>query len=215
MEEIIEYLKKENNVSNLDEIKSLIIDEEIDPYEDYSFLNKLTNLEELTLKKCYITISIIDNINKLEHLKTLSLYNSELSTEFKLNIPITKLIINNLENFTYSFLDNQNIQELYLDNMEEIDLKKLVNLEKYKTLSFENTKLINQDYLFYLTNIIKLDLFNTKTEDISILLSLEHLKFLIVDKDIAINNKEFILDLMKKNIIVVDNLNRNVAMYYE
>jgi len=215
MEESIEYLKKEHNASSLNEIKNLIIDEEIDPYEDYNFLSQLTNLESLIFKNSYITISIINNINNLNNLKSLSFYNSEFSTEFELTLPLSKLVLNNVKNFSYNILDNPHIKELYLDNMGEINLKNLINLENYKTLSFENTKLTNQEYLFYLNNITKLDLFNTATKDLSLLLSFSDLKILVIDKTIALNNKEYILKLIDSGTTVVDNLNRKVTIYYE
>lgn len=52
-------------------------------------------------------------------------------------------------------------------------------------------------------------------EDVSILLSMDKLKVLVLDRNQAINNKEFILELKQKNIKVVDYYNRDVVMYYE
>ena len=69
--------------------------------------------------------------------------------------------------------------------------------------------------MIYMNEIEYLAISDSGIEDVSILLSMDKLNVLVLDKNQAINNKEFILELKQKNIKVVDYYNRDVVMYYE
>ena len=99
--------------------------------------------------------------------------------------------------------------------MDTINLNNISIIRNIKTLSFQNTTILNEQCLIYLDNIINLDLFNTKIKDISTLTYNQSLKTLIIDKDIYLNNKDIINIMIKNNINILNDSNQKVVDAYE
>ena len=66
-----------------------------------------------------------------------------------------------------------------------------------------------------MNEIEKLAINGSTISDLSFLLTMDYLKYLVVDKKQAIASKNIILELIKNNVIVVDYMNQNIGEYYE
>lgn len=98
--------------------------------KDYTFINALENLEELTIINGSIEIN---KINKLHNLKYLQISYSNVIDNTKLNIP--------------------SLEELYIDNTNINTFEFLKELNNLKTVSIDRTQYNNSKEIF--NNLIK------------------------------------------------------------
>ncbi|HAB65934.1 MAG TPA: hypothetical protein DCE23_01070, partial [Firmicutes bacterium] len=103
------------------------------------------------------------------------------------------------------------LDTLFLEGMELIDLKNLAVIRKIKNLSLFNSNVINEEQLIYLSKIQKLRIDNTGIEDLSLCLVMKGLKQLVVDQNQVLNNRDLLLKLKDNNIEVVDYMNQGVV----
>lgn len=200
------YLKRillDNN--DINSIESLNIEQEI----DFSELSIMNNLKELKIYDLDLSIVDIYNISKIQSLKDLFFINCNVeSLEGLVGTNIEKLYIDNSSVGDIHFIDTFNLKSLFLDNMEMVDLKEISTIRVIEDLSLNNTRVLNEDKLIYLDKIINLSIANTKIKNIDTLVANETLKLLVIDDDIFNNNKEVVRELIRRNISVVDMMNR-------
>ena len=203
--------------NELKEVTELYLDNDSYLDSDLEDLKYFTGIEKIVLKDLFISISLLTNICNVKSLKELSFYNCNITDlECLINSNIYSLVIDNCIYEDIGFINEiKTLKELYLDNNSVVDLKEIPIIKQLNKLSLNNTNVLNEDYMIYMNEIEYLAISDSGIEDVSILLSMDKLKVLVLDRNQAINNKEFILELKQKNIKVVDYYNRDVVMYYE
>lgn len=203
--------KDEYLIEELNEVTSLMIDGNPLEYDKLEELKYFNNLEDLVINDLHID----ENNYLYMNSNNLVLNNCYIDINDEVKHNTKSLVINGGRVDNLSFINNlDKLESLYLDNIDEVDLSKL-SLRRLKEFSVLNTKLINQDRLFYLENVVNLNVCDTKLEDLSICFDLDNLKYLVVSESQAIENKEYIMKLITKGVKVVNFSNQSVEMYYE
>ncbi len=203
--------KDEYLIEELNEVTSLMIDGNPLEYDKLEELKYFNNLEDLVINDLHID----ENNYLYMNSNNLVLNNCYIDINDEVKHNTKSLVINGGRVDNLSFINNlDKLESLYLDNIDEVDLSKL-SLRRLKEFSVLNTKLINQDRLFYLENVVNLNVCDTKLEDLSICFDLDNLKYLVVSESQAIENKEYIMKLIAKGVKVVNFSNQSVEMYYE
>ena len=187
-EEKEEYLE-----NDFDDITEIVIDYDDVSDIDLSELKFFNNLNSITFINYIIDSNVIENLIPLERLNDLYFKNCKI--------------------LNFSLIDN--LESLFFDNMQEVDLKEISIIKKVKELSLQNTNVLNEKYLIYMNEIEKLAINDSTICDLSFLLAMERLKYLVVDKKQASASKNIILELIKNNVIVVDFMNQSIGEYYE
>ena len=176
---------------------------------------KNSNLEEIIFMNRNITIHDINILNTVKKLKKIYFIDTKIEYLNELNLDIKSLYFDNCNIEEIIDINKFNLKELFLENQHEIDLNDINIIRNIETLSFTNTKIINEEKLIFMDKIIYLDLFNTKITDLSILINMEYLKVLVIDEELAKSNKEIIKQLIEKGIKVVNDSNQSVVIYFE
>ena len=186
-----------NEVFNIDNI------EEKDIVEEVRFINRRVGIYEINV------------LNTLTNLKKLYFIDSKIDNLERLNVNIKTLYFDNCEIEEILDINKFNLDELFLENQDEIDLDDLGIIRNINTLSFTNTKLLNEEKFIFMDKIVYLDLFNTGVKDLSIFMNMDNLKALVIDEEMAKANKEFVLYMIEKGINVVNDSNQSVVMYFD
>ena len=179
-------------------------------------ISRFKNINSIIFMDVLVNNRMLMNVCKLNNLKTLEFYNCivddiEVLKESKINT----LVLNNCKFDDYIYINNiDSLINLYLDNCENIDLKKLSIIKKLKELSIWNVEVHNCEYLIYLDEIEKIRIDGSSIKDISPFLVMENLKVLVIDEQQALLNKKIVLELLEKNVSVVNSNNQSVVMYY-
>ena len=176
---------------------------------------KNSNLEEIIFMNRNITIHDINILNTVKKLKKIYFIDTKIEYLNELNLDIKSLYFDNCNIEEIIDINKFNLKELFLENQHEIDLNDINIIRNIETLSFTNTKIINEEKLIFMDKIIYLDLFNTRITDLSILINMEYLKVLVIDEELAKSNKEIIKQLIEKGIKVVNDSNQSVVIYFE
>lgn len=209
--------KESFSEEELENVKSIVIDDNTIENSLLGGIKILSNVEEITFSHVFVSISMLDNICKLEDLKTIKFNTCNVSDLSRIkNSNIECLYVNNSVIENLIFINEINsLKELYLDNMENINMKEFPIIKNLKSLSLYGTEFINEDYLVYLDNVEKLCVCDSSIWDLSIFKYLDNLKYLVIDEEQAIKNKKYVLDLINNKVKVVNYLNQSVVMYYE
>ena len=192
-----------DNILIIDEVFNIDNIEEKDIVEEVRFINRRVGIYEINV------------LNTLTNLKKLYFIDSKLDNLERLNIDIKTLYFDNCEIEEILDINKFNLDELFLENQDEIDLDDLGIIRNVNTLSFTNTKLLNEEKFIFMDKIVYLDLFNTGVKDLSIFMNMDNLKALVIDEEMAKANKEFVLYMIEKGINVVNDSNQSVVMYFD
>lgn len=192
-----------DNIIIIDEVFNIDNIEEKDIVEEVRFINRRVGIYEINV------------LNTLTNLKKLYFIDSKLDNLERLNIDIKTLYFDNCEIEEILDINKFNLDELFLENQDEIDLDDLGIIRNVNTLSFTNTKLLNEEKFIFMDKIVYLDLFNTGVKDLSIFMNMDNLKALVIDEEMAKANKEFVFYMIEKGINVVNDSNQSVVMYFD
>lgn len=215
-ESFLEYLKENfdysDKVSFLLSVKSI----RVDFVFNYIELLKLPNLESIIFVGINTDSSLFLILSKLSKLKNLSFLDCNVYefNSFESNVSylyFNNCVIENIQNINKL----KNIESLYLDDMEEVDLDRISIIRNIKNISFMNTKIIGEEKLIFLDKVINLCLFGSGIDNIDTLVENESLKTLVIDKNIYLKNKECVDYLINRGVSVVDDMNQNVVNAYE
>ena len=187
----------------------------INEFNDFDELNDKLDIEELMINNRNINEINISIINKLTNLKSLFLINCDVENLELLECNIEKLYIDSCDIENLPIINNYKLKELFLENMDTIDLEDYSLIRNIESLSFTNTKIKNAEKLIFMDKIINLDLFNSGINDLSIFINMDTLKTLVIDEKTAINNKDIVEILINNGVNVVNDSNQSVVMYYE
>ena len=210
-----DYLGTNKDKFSQDDLKQ-IVSLKIDEATDISELISFSFLKELTIYNKYISFKEFDTLNKLLKLDTIYFINCQIDNLNILKKSIKSFYFENCSIENISDLNNQDkLKSLYLDNMEFINLNDISVIRQIENLSFHNTPILNEEKLIYLDNIKCLDIYNTGTKNLSIFLTMDTLKILVIDKIVALNNKDIVLKLINKGVSVINEMGKSVVMYYE
>lgn len=197
----------------LNKITEVVIDYNNESDSSFVFLKellKLKNLKTITLRNGYI---FNDNYNIFLTLNNLSEFvfencefeNADLIASFKFK----SLSLINCKIESYSFVNIiENLEELTIIN-GTIEMAKLnmLNHLKYLQISYSN---ITDNVQLNINTLEELYIDNTNLNNFNFLNSLLHLKRISIDEKQYNNNKELFNNLIKKNILV---LNENMVEF--
>ena len=207
--------KLDNNFTEqeLNQITEVVIDYNDESESSFAFLEELTKLKGLksiTLRNGYIfndNYNIFLNLNNLSEFvfENCEFENADLIASLKLKS--LSLINCKIEN--YSFINIfENLEELSIIN-GIIEIKKINNLKHLKYLQLSYSNIVKNANL----NIDKLEelyIDNTNIDNFNFLNNLLNLKRISIDKKQYKTNKRIFDDLMKNNILV---LNENMVEF--
>lgn len=198
---------------DLKKITEVVIDYNNETDSSFVFLEellKLPKLETLTLRNAYI---FNDNYNIFLKLSNLSEFvfekcefeNADLIASLKLK----SLSLINCEIESYSFVSTfENLEELTIVN-GRIEIKKINMLKNLKYLQLSYSNIIDDDNP-NTSNVEELYIDNTNIKDFNFLDNFLHLRRISIDENQYKKNKELFNNLMKKNILV---LNENMVEF--
>lgn len=170
------------------------------------------NIKELIIKGVTLDNRGLDCILELNRLEEITFIDCNIITDRIGELKVRSLHL--LDSYLEDISDINKIKELdtlFLEGMELIDLKNLAVIRKIKNLSLFNSNVINEEQLIYLSKIQKLRIDNTGIEDLSLCLVMKGLKQLVVDQNQVLNNRDLLLKLKDNNIEVVDYMNQGVV----
>ena len=208
---LMDYLNKINTnftVEELNRVKELSLDS-IGLFQKYNridpkVLNYFNNLEVLEISNTNIDKAYIDNILKLNNLRSLSFTNCNITNLGILSkIKITKLIINNCT--INNILDITNFKQLNTIGLINMTIDSISFLEQLPhllevDLSFSNIDSISTMYTFTLIDTLRID--NSSILDLDFINKYSALKTLSISENQYQRNKELIDDLVSLKIIV-------------
>ena len=201
--------KLENNFTEqeLDQIKEIVLDYKDEDEGNYIFLEELLKfkkLESLTLRNSYIYNDNYEIFLSLVYLTNLTFENCEFQNAdliSSLRLDSLSLINCKIENYLFISLLN-NLKELTVINGKvEISKINLLNDLKYLQLSYSNV-LDNTELT--INSLEELYLNNTNIINFNFIKSLPKLKKISIDEKQYNNNKVFFSELMKNNILVLN-----------
>lgn len=197
----------------LDKITEVVIDYNNETDSCFVFLeelSKLKNLKTITLRNGYI---FNDNYNiflNLNNLREFVFENCEFeNADFITSLKLKSLSLINCKIETYSFVSVlEDLDELSIINgIIEIEKLNMLNHLKYLQISYSN--IINNTEL-NINTLEELYIDNTNISTFDFLNNLSNLKRISIDENQYNNNKELFHNLMKKNILV---LNENMVEF--
>lgn len=218
--EFIKQLNKSvegNSIISTDDILTLIINpSSYGSYEivDLKNIVLIKNLNELQIHNMYLNNETLDMISKFEKLHTLRFYNCNIeSLKFVQNLSINELVLDKCTYDNITYINNiKNLEILYLDNFDKIDLKDIPN--NLKELSLYNSTVINEKKLVTFNNLEILRIEDSNIKDLNLCLYVQNLKYLIIDREQINKNEKTIKNMVKNNINIVDSMNQSVVNYY-
>jgi Leucine-rich repeat (LRR) protein len=176
---------------------------------DSLFLN--SNLKELDLSFLNASIS---NIEQLTNIEWINLANSKVNCSFDLFVSnSTKYVDFSYNEFHWgdetkvfnilgSSLEVLKLRQTHLQKLDQINLKKLINL-RHLDLSFNNLSFINQDSFEFNLNLEYLDLSSNSLYEFSIVLN--KLKYLNLDNNQINSTNEVLKDYFSMEIFKMAN----------
>ncbi len=197
----------------LNRIADVVIDYNNETDSSFVFLeelSKLKNLKTITLRNGYI---FNDNYNiflKLNHLSEFVFENCEFeNANLITSLKLKSLSLINCKIESYSFINIfENLKELSIINgIVEIEKLNMLNCLKYLQISYSN--IIDKTEL-NINTLEELYIDNTNINSFSFLNNLLHLKRISIDEKQYINNKYLFDNLIKRNILV---LNENMVEF--
>lgn len=170
----------------LENIKSITLRNGYIFNDNYNIFLKLNNLTEIVFEKCeFEDVNLITSLK----LKSLSLINCKI------------------EEYSFiSFLEN--LEELSIVN-GTLEIRKLNMLKHLRYLQISYSNIIDNEKL-NISTLVELYIDNTNIFVFDFLNNLSELKRISIDENQYNNNKELFNDLMKKNILV---LNENMVEF--
>lgn len=197
----------------LSEITEVIIDYNNETDSSFVFLeelSKLKNLKTITLRNGYIfndNYNIFLNLNNLSEFvfENCEFENADLIASLKLK----SLSLINCKIESYSFVNVfENLEELSIINGTiEIEKLNMLNHLKYLQISYSN---IIDNIELKINTLEELYIDNTDINNFDSLNNLVNLKRISIDENQYNNNKNLFNNLMKKNILV---LNENMVEF--
>ena len=197
----------------LNKITEVVIDYNNESDSSFVFLeelSKLRNLKTITLRNGYIfndNYNIFLNLNNLSEFifENCEFENADLIASLKLK----SLSLINCKIESYSFVNVlENLEELSIINgLIEIEKLNMLNHLKYLQISYSN--IIDKAEL-NINTLVELYIDNTNIDSFNFLNNLLNLKKISIDEKHYSNNKELFNNLMKRNILV---LNENMVEF--
>lgn len=212
-ESVLNYLefilnKKDINSNDLLKVKKIAFNpvsisndyEEI----DLSILSVLNNLEEVTFKNMFIHNKDIITLSKIKSLHSITFEKCEFEEELILdilNLTSLSFVDSDIRDLTFVYnMINLNRLTIIEDNIIIGGINKLTNL-KYLNIS---ASLIEDKEKLNLENLEYLDISYLYIDSYDFLNNLKSLKYLVVDKNQYENNISIINNLIKNNVIVMN-----------
>jgi len=210
-----EYLRETYDVGTItNEFLESITQINLNQNINYNDLLQFKNLKEIIFTNISIDNSLYKILSNLK-INKLTFLDCKLENFEYFKNSIKYLCINNCEiDNIYELNKFKNLDSLYLDEVNEIDLDYLTIIKNIKNLSFYNTKTINEDKLIILDKIENLCLAGTEIDSIDTLAYNETLKTLVIDKEIYDKNREVVKHLIYVGVNVIDYMNQNVESAY-
>jgi len=158
-------LKKDD----LDKVKNIVLSKynikhEIIEY-DYSDLSKLPNLEKCSIEFLDITDELINNINKLENLKTLEFNSCEIKAVGKIKNNLNKILLQSLEQQIFLMFEDNNVETIEIIDFKNIDLSILSKFTHLKNLYIYNSNIINFSKILDMKSVEVLKLDGSEIDD--------------------------------------------------
>lgn len=198
---------------DLNKITEVVIDYNNESDSSFVFLeelSKLRNLKTITLRNGYI---FNDNYNIFLNLNNLSEFIFE-NCEFEnanliASLKLKSLSLINCKIESYSFVNVlENLEELSIINgLIEIEKLNMLNHLKYLQISYSN---ITDSTELNINTLEELYIDNANINNFNFLNNLLNLKKISIDEKHYSNNKELFNNLMKRNILV---LNENMVEF--
>lgn len=209
----LDKLDNEFTEQELNEIIEVVIDYNNEADSSFVFLeelSKLKNLKTITLRNGYIfndNYNIFLNLNNLSEFafENCEFENADLIASLKLK----SLSLINCKIESYSFVNVfENLEELSIINGAiEIEKLNMLNHLKYLQISYSN---IMDNMGLKINTLEELYIDNTNINNFNFLNNLLNLKRISIDEKQYSNNKELFNNLMKNNILV---LNENMVEF--
>ncbi len=197
---------------DLESVNSLIIEDKIDFYE----LSELVNLSELKIYNMDLSSVELDSISKLDKLVELFIIRCNVDGIKQLDgKSLDTLYVEDSSISDFVYINNINVNNLYLENMGEIDLKDISIIRNVTSLSLNNSVVLNEDKMIFLDKIVNLSIANTGIKNIDTLVENETLKLLVIDEDIYRNNLLVVKKLKSRDVSVVNEMNLEVESCYD
>lgn len=197
----------------LNKITEVVIDYNNESDSSFVFLeelSKLRNLKTITLRNGYIfndNYNIFLNLNNLSEFvfENCEFENADLIASLKLK----SLSLINCKIESYSFVNVlENLEELSIINgLIEIEKINMLNHLKYLQISYSS---ITDSTELNINTLEELYIDNANINNFNFLNNLLHLKRISIDEKQYSNNKELFNNLMKRNILV---LNENMVEF--
>ena len=197
----------------LNQITEVVIDyndEEDNSFSSLEELLKLENIKSITLRNGYI---FNDNYNiflKLNNLTEFVFENCEFeNVNLITSLKLKSLSLINCKIEKYTFISIlENLEELSIVN-GTLEIRKLNMLKHLRYLQISYSDIVDEESL-NISTLVELYVDNTNISTFDFLNNLLNLKRISIDENQYNNNKELFNNLMKKNILV---LNENMVEF--
>ena len=190
-------------------IESIVIERAM----DFEELKELVNLKEVKIFDLNLSVVELDVLSKLENLKNIYFVNCDIDSLKAFNgLSLDVLFLDNCVVEGIEYLNNMKINSLFLENMGTIDLDDISVIRNIENISFNNTRVLNEDKLIFLDKVIKLYLDNTGIKKIDTLIANETLKELVIDEDIYNNNIEEVKVLKSRGVKVTNSMSQDMGV---
>lgn len=173
--------KKENEHISIEEMKNVKkitlnkknLDGTLNEYTINDFYN-LNNIENLILNDFIIDDDMINKINCLSNLTTITLNFCKWDTGKSIDSKIKKLIITGSE-MNYEILTNYGfLENIILDYVGEVDMKYLSNIKNIEEMHIHNSKVKNSIFLKTFNNLKLLNLDGSQLDNEKVLEELKN-----------------------------------------
>lgn len=173
--------KKENETISIEELKNIKkitlnnknLDGTLNEYTTNDFLN-LNNIENLILNDFIIDDDMINKINCLSNLTTITFNFCKWNTNKSIDSKIKKMIITSSE-LNYEILTNYNfLENIIIDYVGEVDMKRLSNIKNIEEMHIHNSKVKNSNFLKTFKNLRILNLDGSQLDNEKVLEELKN-----------------------------------------
>lgn len=153
-------------------------------------LKKFRSLKKIILKNYYICEKNYKNLEELQTIKILELFNCDINSNIIIKLKLKKIIFDSCNNMNIgNFLKNSKINEIYIRDCRKINLQNLNYINNTEEISFEEIEIKRKMLIDLCNSNIKNINFNNCYVGLFIENMLEKLNKL---KNINCNNKKLV-----------------------
>ena len=203
----LDKLENEFTEDELNQIIEIVINYEDETDSSFIFLEellKLKKLKSITLRNGYIYNDNYNIFFKLNDLSEIVFENCQFEkVELMCSLNLKSLSLINCEIQDYTFINVlENLEELTIIN-GNIAIDKINKLDKLKYLQISYSN-VTDNIELDISSLIELYIDNTNISDFNFVTKLNNLKTISVDIKQYNNNKELFSNLIRNNILVLN-----------